>query len=430
MNNGFINRAGKKLTVQLHEGQTKAWDADQRFVFILAGTQSGKTTFGPWWLKREIDRKGDGDYIAVSATYDLFKLKMLPEMLQVFGGYFPGWEYHKTDRVIYNGNKRIILRAATSEAGLESATAKAAWLDECGQDDFGIGAWEAVLRRLSLEQGRVLGTTTIYNLGWLYSQVYQRWLAGDKDYYIVQFDSTMNPSFPKEEYLRAERTMPRWKFEMQYRGNFSRPAGQIYDCFDPKEDVIPPFQIPPYFRRYGGVDFGGVHTAGLCYAENPDSGQLYLIKEYLEGEKSTQEHADDFIKWGCRLWVGGAASEDQWRLEFRKAGLPIAAPIITEVEVGIDRVYATHKKKGILVFDTCAKYLDEKGRYTRELDDFGQPTSKIKDKSKFHLMDAERYIIGYIRGEKSEAPDEQPEQPSKWAKEENKVEEGKSRWRY
>ena len=27
--------------------------------------------------------------------------------------------------------------------GLESATAKGAWLDECGQDDFDLAAWEA-----------------------------------------------------------------------------------------------------------------------------------------------------------------------------------------------------------------------------------------------------------------------------------------------
>jgi hypothetical protein len=428
--NELLQRTGSTLKINFHPGQTKAWDAEQRFVFVFAGTQSGKTTFGGWWLLREIERKGDGDYLAVSATYDLFKLKMLPELLQIFCGYVGGWEYHKTDRTLVKGKKRIILRAATSEAGLESATAKAAWLDECGQDDFGVGAWEAVLRRLSLEQGRVLGTTTIYNLGWLYSQVYQRWLKGDKDYYIVQFDSTMNPSFPKEEYLRAERTMPRWKFEMQYRGNFSRPAGQIYDVFDPERDVVPPFQIPPYYRRYGGLDFGGVNTAALCYAENPDTKQLYLIKEYLEGEKVSSEHATDLKPWGAGLWVGGSASEEQWRKEFRKGGLPIREPAIKDVEVGIDRVYAVHKQRGLLVFDTCSLYLDEKGRYARELDDFGQPTDKIKDKSKFHLMDAERYILGFIRGDTTEMPDEQPEQVSKWATEEDAVQEGKSRWRY
>ena len=215
--NDLIAIAGNKLRLNLHPGQAKAWDSERRFVFAIAGTQSGKTTFGPWWLYREIKTRGPGDYLAVTATYDLFKLKMLPEMLRVFGGYIPGWQYHKSDKVLYTQDTRIILRAATSEGGLESSTAKAAWLDECGQDGFSLGAWEAVLRRLSLAEGRVLGSTTVYNLGWLYSEVYLRWLESDPDYYVTQFESIMNPAFPKAEFERARRTLQKWKFEMQYR---------------------------------------------------------------------------------------------------------------------------------------------------------------------------------------------------------------------
>ena len=398
----LVEILGSKLRLNFHPGQTRAWDATERFDFVLAGTQSGKTSFGPWWLEREIRRGGDGDYLAVTSTYDLFKLKMLPEMLTVFGGFIPGWEYHKTDRVIHNNaGKRIILRAATSEGGLESTTAKAAWLDECGQDEFGIGAWEAVLRRLSLEQGRVLGTTTIYNMGWLYSEVYQRWAAGDPDYFVTQFESIMNPTFPREEFERARRTLPLWKFEMQYRGNFARPAGLIYDTFDFTQHVVEPFEIPSSWARYGGMDYGGVNTAAICYAEDPNTKVLYAVKEYLSGKKTASEHASYLQSWNCRLWVGGSLSEDQWRREFRQGGLPVRSPEIGEVEVGIDRVYGAHSANQIYVFDTLTRYLDEKGRYSRKLDRSGQPTEAIEDKSSYHMMDAERYIIGFLKGNKT-----------------------------
>src|SRR5262245_59920458 len=76
--------ASGKLTLDLHPGQTEAWDSTARFVFIIAGSQSGKTSWGPWWLWREIMNRGSGDYLAVTATFDLFKLKMLPEMRNVF----------------------------------------------------------------------------------------------------------------------------------------------------------------------------------------------------------------------------------------------------------------------------------------------------------------------------------------------------------
>lgn len=34
-----------KLKLSLHPGQARAWRSDARFVFMLAGTQGGKTSF-------------------------------------------------------------------------------------------------------------------------------------------------------------------------------------------------------------------------------------------------------------------------------------------------------------------------------------------------------------------------------------------------
>jgi len=163
MTSDIFDVDGDRMTLHLHPGQAQAWDSPRRLLFVIAGTQSGKTSFGPHWLHREIVNCGPGDYLAVTATYDLFKLKMLPEMKSVF---LPmGWKWGASERILEKGKSRIILRSAQSDGGLESATVKAAWLDECGQDEFRLEAWEAVLRRLSLSQGRVLGTTTPCSMG-------------------------------------------------------------------------------------------------------------------------------------------------------------------------------------------------------------------------------------------------------------------------
>ena len=184
------------ITINPHPGQLKVLQSDRRFIMNLAGSQGGKTCLGPVWLHREIGEKGGGDYLATTSTYDMFKLKMLPELLSEFvegmvtdgnynqpyrvdiGKYWPGlrlielaedlgpgefWAKNENDRMW----GRIILRSADAKAGLESATAKAAWLDELGQKEFTLEAWEATLRRLSLSQGRVLGTTSLYYWGWL-----------------------------------------------------------------------------------------------------------------------------------------------------------------------------------------------------------------------------------------------------------------------
>jgi len=391
---------GIEYKIRYHPGQTRAHDSKARFPFIIAGTQSGKTCYGPWWLNKEIETRGAGDYLAVTATYDLFKMKMLPELKSVFGGYIPGWEYKASDRVLSNGESRIILRSADAEGGLESATAKGAWLDECGQDKFKLGAWEAVQRRLSLYGGRALGTTTPYNLGWLKTEVFDRWAAGDTDFEIINFKSIMNPIFPREEYDRMKRILPAWKFHMFYDGTFERPAGLIYSDYDETTQKIKPFDIPAEWPRYVGIDFGAVNTALVWIAEDPNTHCFYIYRCSLRGGKTTKEHAIMALAYkkseNVIRWIGGAKSEQQQRWDWQAEGVPVEATQITNVEAGIDRVIELFKSRRLFVFDTCKGMLDELGTYSRVLDEYGQPTEKIKDKADYHRLDGLRYNVSGI----------------------------------
>jgi len=397
----LLSYDGIKLSLSLHPGQTKAWDSKKRFIFIIAGTQSGKTSFLPLWLDREIQQKGEGDYIAVTATYDLLKMKFLPD-LQNYFIHLLGWQYSASEKTIWKEYKphlftRIICRSADAEGGLESASAKAALFDECGQDGVKVNAWEAILRRLSLSQGRVLAGTTPYNLGWLKTQIFDKWRAGDPDIQVIQFKSIMNPSFPRAEYERAKRTLPTWKFEMFYNGNFSRPAGMIYEDFDTRH-ILPAFNIPADWARYMGTDFGAVHTCNVWLAQDPESKLFYLYRERLEGNKTTQQHVNDvkqYNEYNLITW-GGAKSETQQRWDWAAAGLPIAEPPIFEVEPGINRIIALLKERRLFIFDTCSGIIDQFGTYSRELDANGQPTEKIKDKETYHYLDALRYVASGV----------------------------------
>lgn len=364
-----------------------------------------KTSFGPFWLWREIQRQGVGDYLAVTSSYDLFKLKILPEMRTIFEDVLRIGRYWSGDKVIELCNPetrrftassggRIILRSAAARGGLESATAKAAWLDEAGQDEFDVTAWEAILRRLSLNKGRALLTTTVYNLGWLKTEVYDRWADGDKDFDVIQFASTMNPMFPREEYERAKRSMPAWRFEMFYEGKFTKPAGLIYADF---EDwmVVNPFPIPPEWPRVVGVDFGGANTAVVWLAQDPERDIWHLYHESLTGDFSTPEHAKKAKEQAAGLHqvkaYGGAPGETQQRADWRAAGFPVKQPLVGDVETGIDRVTELIKTGRLRVWRTCTGVRDELGKYRRILNDAGEATEKIEDKSMFHRLDGLRY---------------------------------------
>lgn len=407
---------GGRLKFHFHKHQKKAMRSRKRFVLLLAGTQGGKTSFAQLWLWKEIKSRGAGDYLFVAPTYKLMNLKAIPEFLFWFSIMFGLGEFHKSDKVFVFSKEgevkmwgkeqdtetRILFGHAQDPDSLESATAKAAVLDECGQKKFKLASFEAIMRRLSLAMGRVLMCTTPYYLGWLKQKFWDVWQkAGGKhpEIDVIRFPSIANPAFPIEEYNRAKQDLPRWKFDMFYNAIFTRPAGMIYDCFDEAVHKIKPFAIGDNWKRYLGLDFGGVNTAAIFLAEEPTTGNLYAYREYKAGGRTAAQHTEYLLgsEKSKPIAAGGSKSEGQWRDEFRAAGLHIAEPRVSDVEVGINRVYGAIKNNQLFVFDTLEGLLDEFMSYSRELDDTGQPTEAIEDKNTFHHLDALRYIVGYLR---------------------------------
>lgn len=414
------------LDLKLHRGQIKAYWSDKRFILVLAGTQSGKTSIGPAWMFNEMQRRGPGDYLIASPTFPLMEIKVLPEFRRFFQGLLSLGDYVSSPirkfTINQRGNEVLFGNANPGEEShvyfgygvdpesLESATYKAAWLDEPGQKKFKLASWEAILRRLSIAQGRVLLTTTPYTLGWLKTQLHDKASDPLESIDLINFPSNANPMFAIQEWERAKRTLPAWKFNMFYRGVFDRPAGLIYDCFEPARHLIPRFQIPEEWERFLGLDFGGVNTAGLFFAKELNSDRQptkrYIgYREYHAGGRTAKEHATALLKGEPRIpyAIGGSKSEGQWRDEFAAGGLPVGPPVVSDVEVGINRFYAalaeTMPGEGIelVFFDDLVGTMDQVYSYSRELDDRGEPTDKIEDKETYHFLDGGRYIVSYLQ---------------------------------
>ena len=393
---------GKDLHLNFHPGQSRTWLSDRRFIAMQAGSQGGKTCFGVDWLYREIQRCGEGDYLAVTSTFPLLELKMLPEFLSVFRDLLHLGSYAETKKVFtfYKGPTRVIFGSATHPESLESATAKAAWLDEAGQKTFRRDTWEAIQRRLSIYQGRVLFTTTIYGLGWFKTEVYDRWEAGDKDYDVITFDSIVNPNFPQAEFERVRNKLPSWKFNMFYRGRYDTPEGLIYSSFDVRHCLKARFEIPRNWLIYVGHDFGAANPAAIFFAEDPATGLLWAFHEYLPGPgKTIAEHVAEFERitkgYNVVKRLGGSHQEEEIRQGYTSYGWAISEPAEKNrpVEVQIGKVFAWHKLNKIMVFNDLYSYLDEKQSFSRKLDDRYRPTDEIEDESRYHLLAAERYVI-------------------------------------
>jgi hypothetical protein len=409
-----------EMKVNFHAGQLRAMTSMARIICVLSGAQGGKTATIPHWMYNEIfgwenkdlrvkiEGRGPGDYLIVSATFPLMNNNMLPNFREVFetyynlGKYYPGKNTFESYEKHHGGPYfRVIFGSAANPESIESATAKAAALDEAGQDQFSLQSWEAIQRRVARNMGRVLITTTIYNLSWLKTKVYDEWLRGDPTIDVIQFPSYMNPTFSRDEFERLRRSMPDWKFKMFYEGKYTKPANLVYDAFDESTQVVPRFEIPKSWPCYVGHDFGPKNTAAVWIAQNPDTGDFYVYRDYLGGELSVEHYVelwkemsgDERIVKRC----GGAQNEEGWRSAFSQAGWPIVKPRWKDVEVGIARVYGLHKTNSLYTFSDMDGYIDEKLSYQYELDDNYSYTGEILRKKMFHRMDAERYILSEFR---------------------------------
>ena len=412
-----------RLRFNLHAGQQRAFWSDKRFVLVLAGLQSGKTSMGALWLWAEMQRKGPGDYLVAAPTFPLMEMKLVPEFKRLFVRQLGAGTYQGSPVRVFTLNERgqrmlwgkpqeettrVIFGFGADPDSLESATAKAAWLDEAGQKKFKRESWVAIQGRLSLHQGRVFITTTPYTLGWLKDELFDPWQEANgehPDIEVVNFRSVDNPVFSRDEYVRMRNILPTWMFAMRYDGRFQRPAGMIYDCWSKTENVIPDFTIPVNWSRSIGLDFGGVNTAAVFLAEEQTTagertGRYIAYREYHAGGRTASQHADALQHGEPRIGraYGGSKSEGQWRHEFAQGGLPTEEPPVSDVEVGITRVYGMLKGRNLLVCASLKGLIDQIESYSRPLDDKGEPTEGIEDKESYHYLDALRYVVAGLTG--------------------------------
>ena len=396
----FRERIGDRLRLNFHPGQLRAWDSKARFPVMCAGTQGGKTCFAPEWLRREIAEKGPGDYIAITSTFPLLDLKLLPECLEVFQHIHQLGEYKESKKCFYfkDGQTKIFFGSAENPESIESATAKGAICDEIGQKQFKRESWDAVERRLGIYQARALMLTTLYNTGWFVTEIYNKAKAGVDGFELIQFDSITNPAFPKAEFERQKAMKPAWKFDMFYRGRFSRPAGIVYDAFNEATCKISRFELPKTWARFVGHDFGSANPAAMFYAQDPATGYFFAYQEYLPGRgRSPYQHVQVWKEMVAGLNVlkraGGSHQEEEVRQAYTQQGWPIQEPKIRDVKVQIERVYALHKLNKLFVFNDLLAYLDQKMSFSYKLNDRYEPTDEFEDEKSMHLLAAERYIL-------------------------------------
>lgn len=129
-------------------------------------------------------------------------------------------------------------------------------------------------------------------------------------------------------YLEALKALPPEEYKARALGDWEVYTGQFFTRWNPSVHVVDPFEIPPDWRRYMGVDFGyAVPHAVVWAARPPDTSSLWIYREQYgagvapaeqarRAREVTVAHGEkiEFIAMDPSMW---AKSKDEHGLPMR-----------------------------------------------------------------------------------------------------------------
>lgn len=215
--------------------------------------------------------------------------------------------------------------------------------------------------------------------------------------FYIQASWADNPHLRAEEKKAILRSLKPHEREAREKGIPSLGMGMVYPVLE-ESITCDPFEIPEYWPRVYGIDFGwSPSPTALIFATlDPDNDILYFYDEYSATERTPEEHVfhitqqvPNFRKLGGVYDPAGKISsqkdgEDLVRL-YRAQGIQWLSRADNRKEKGILEVLQRMKGGRLKIFKTLSKTLKEFRMYAR--DDQGIP-KKHND----HLMDALRYV--------------------------------------
>ena len=391
--------------ITLHQYQVKAITSKKPIVLMLAGKQGGKTMTGSLWMRMQTSMHTDpgSNFIVATPNYKIFSQSTLPRFLKDMNGL---GEYHKKDEIFeMSRNRKIFFRSLVDPDSMEGTTDVCAiWGDEAGK--YKRRAWENIMGRAARKQAQIMLTTTPYSLNWVNRDLYKPWTLGKRpDVDIFQFDSTENPSFPKEEFERQRALMSQAVFEMSYCGMFSKMQGLVFrDFSEATNGGTLPGNIfdANVWRIFAGVDWGyRDEFAMVIRALNLRNGQDIQIDEVY---KKFQTPAQKLSiarelqgRWRGRIESWYCDNEEPATIaEFQMNGIT-AIPCKKYAGSLGDMIQAhnelirtgTHK----VVFSACPNTIDEYEiyQYKEDKEDKDENPSNNPKDAYDHLMSATMY---------------------------------------
>jgi hypothetical protein len=412
------------MTIKLSQWQTKVFRDDHRFRVVCSGRRSGKSVLSEL-ITIDWASKQEGLYWIVCPTYRQAKQIHWKGIQH----YLPTELVKKKNEVelsitLING-ATIELKGAENPDALRGVKLRGLVIDEIASIRNWDWLWNEVLRPTLTDYvapALFISTPKGFNHFYELFELGQR-LEGDyKSFRYVSYD---NPYVPKEEIDNAKHELNEDTFAQEYMADFRKYTGLVYKEFTRETHVIPPFELPPDWDIYRGVDFGSTNPTAVVWVCVDRDNNWYVVDEHYEPNQTISYHAGvvNSNKLASRV-VGsfGDPSGNQWINEFAQRGFYITAATKETgtnnnswVRLGIEKVAEKLKiipghyadipdrrydpEKGcpaLFVFNNCTNTIREFEAYrwreksVTQAQDLNEPD--VPEKANDHAMDALRYF--------------------------------------
>lgn len=205
-----------------------------------------------------------------------------------------------------------------------------------------------------------------------------------------------NPRMSQSDIDEAKKSMSEAEFRQEYEADFNTYEGQIWK-FNREKCIGNFHELETHkFDVFAGLDVGFRDPTAFCViGYDWDEGKYYLLDEYLNAEKTTEQHAIELKrlidKWNIDyIYIDSAAQ--QTRFDFAQNYDISTINAKKSVLDGIAHVASIVDNDNLLIDQRCVESLSSIDQYQ-----WDSNPNLLKEKPKHnrasHLADALRYAI-------------------------------------
>tara|TARA_Y100000310_G_scaffold262103_1_gene271696 strand:+ start:443 stop:1744 length:1302 start_codon:yes stop_codon:yes gene_type:complete len=240
---------------------------------------------------------------------------------------------------------------------------------------------------ISTPRGRNNWFADFYNRG--YNDEYPEWIS-------IRASYDENPRHSPTDIVEAKKTMSEAEFSQEYLADFNVYEGQVWN-FDYKECTSDLSEIDiAKMDVFAGLDVGYKDPTAFCVIGYEwDKQKYYLIDEYMDAERTTEQHATIIRglmeKWDID-WIYIDSAAQQTRFDFAQNFDISTINAKKSILDGIGHVAAIVDNNNLVVDQRCSHVLQALDQYQWDPNP-NLMREKPKHNEYSHMADALRYAL-------------------------------------